>query len=106
VTVSHLMAASAHLGHNPNLTQAAYHPYLAGRRGGVDIINLSHTLPSLRKACGVIRDISRDDGVIVFMGRRHLTKGPVWKAVGRMPGVGHAVTERWRPGSLTNAASV
>lgn len=106
VTVSHLMAAGAHLGHHPNLTLNTYQPYLAGRRGGVDIINLSLTLPSLRKACGVVRDISRDDGVIVFMGRKHLTKNPVWKAVKRLPGVGHAVTERWRPGSLTNAASV
>jgi small subunit ribosomal protein S2 len=106
VTLSHLMASQAHLGHHPGLTRSSYHPYLAGRRGGVDIIDLSATLPSLRKACGVVRDISRDDGVIVFMGRRHVTKSPVWRAVSRMPGVGHAVTERWRPGSLTNAASV
>ncbi|CED85149.1 ribosomal protein s2 [Phaffia rhodozyma] len=105
-TVSHLVAAGTHMGHSPHLTRPSYQSYLAGRRSGIDIINLEHTLPSLRKACGVVRDIARDDGVIVFVGKKKITKGAVIKAVERMPGVAHAVTERWRPGTLTNAHSI
>lgn len=105
-TLSHLVAAGTHMGHHPSLSLKSYRPYLAGRRSGMDIINLEHTLPSLRKACGVMRDIARDDGVVVFVGRKKITKGAVVKAVEKMPGIAHAVTERWRPGTLTNAHSM
>lgn len=91
------------MGHNPRITQTAWHPYLAGRRAGMDIINVEHTLPSLRKACGVVRDLVRDDGVVVFVGRKKAVKLPIMKAVDRLGGCGHAVTNKWIPGTLTNA---
>lgn len=69
----------------------------------MDIINVEHTLPSLRKACGVVRDLVRDDGVVVFVGRKKAVKLPIMKAVDRLGGCGHAVTNKWIPGTLTNA---
>jgi small subunit ribosomal protein S2 len=94
------------MGHHPSLTLPAYHPYLAGRRGGMDIINVEHTLPSLRKACGVVRDICRDDGVVVFIaGGREIMREPLMKAMERIGQANcHAVTGRYKPGTMTNAA--
>ena len=69
----------------------------------MDIINVEHTLPSLRKACGMVRDLVRDDGVVVFIGKKNAVKVPLMKAVDRLGGNGHAVTSRWIPGTLTNA---
>ena len=45
-------------------------PYIYGRRAGIHIINLEHTLTHLRRAACVTRDIAARGGNILFVGQR------------------------------------
>jgi len=82
---------------NPN-----FMPYAYGTRAGITIIDLDQTLPLLRRAVNVVREVARRRGQIVFIGSRPELRPVVQKAAQRLGKQGYAVTDRWVPGTLTN----
>ncbi|WFD34943.1 hypothetical protein MCUN1_001789 [Malassezia cuniculi] len=105
LTVSHLLAATAQLGHNRAHVKQSYEPLLYGTRHGNAIIDVERaTLPALRRATNVVRGITENDGIVLIVGTRPGLQSAIRSAVNRLGGNGFYVsTDRWIPGTLTNA---
>ena len=85
---------------NPTFT-----PYVYGNRSGLSIIDLDQTLPILRRTAGLVRDVVKDDGVVLFVGTREGHKRIVEKAAERLEDNGFCVSE-WIAGVLTNSETL
>lgn len=105
LTLSHLVAATAQVGHSLSSLKAANQPYIYGQRHGVAIFDLERaTLPALRRAASVVKAVAERDGVILFVGTRPGQQAAVLAATKRLAGNGfHVTAERWMPGVITNA---
>ncbi|CAO1616934.1 unnamed protein product [Parajaminaea phylloscopi] len=105
VTVSHLIAATAHVGHSLGRVARAWQPWIYGTRHGIAQIDVEHaTLPALRRASKVVRDTVLNDGVVLIVGTDPNVAPAVVAATRRMGPHGfHVARERWMPGVLSNA---
>lgn len=105
LTVSHLLAATAHVGHNVSSLSRAATQLVYGVRHGVAYIDLERvTLPALRRAASVVREVVRRDGVVLICGTAPGTQAAVLAAARRLgPNGFHVTKERWLPGVLSNA---
>ncbi|TKY88750.1 hypothetical protein EX895_002381 [Sporisorium graminicola] len=105
LTLSHLVASTAQVGHSLSSLKAANQPYIYGQRHGVAIFDLERaTLPALRRAASVVKAVAERDGVILFVGTRAGQQAAVLAATKRLSGNGfHVTAERWMPGVITNA---
>jgi small subunit ribosomal protein S2 len=103
LTLRSLMAANLHLGHSPKVWNRNMLTYLYGKRGGLHIINLEHTLIHLRRAINVTREVALRGGNIIFVG----TKPSLHKLTVDAAKRGNAffVTE-WIGGTITNKERV
>jgi small subunit ribosomal protein S2 len=108
LTVSHLLASTAHVGHSVSSLSRANIPMLYGTRHGQAIIDVEkYTLPALKKACKIVRDIVYRDGVVIFLGTTPGTERCILQAAKRLGPNGYHITkERWIPGVLTNAPTL
>lgn len=109
LSISTLMAAGAHLGHNPAHASPAFLPYTYGTRSGLSIIDLEQTLPLLRRAANVTRAIAEADGLVLFVGtgdRDGALGAATRKAAKRLGSNGYHIDTRWLPGLLTNPFEV
>lgn len=108
VTVSHLLASGAQLGHPLSSLSRAQSPNIYGTRHGLAIIDVEKaTLPALKRAAQVVKEIASQDGIILIVGNGMAHKDVVLKACERMrPNAAHVATERWMPGVLTNAPAL
>jgi small subunit ribosomal protein S2 len=108
LTVSHLMAATAHVGHAKSSLSRASAGFVYGTRNGQTIIDLERfTLPALRLACKVVKETVYRDGVVVFLGTAEGTEHAIVTAAKRLGKNGFHVTGgRWLPGTLSNAPKV
>lgn len=105
LTISHLLASTAHLGHSVSQLDRANIPILYGTRHGQAIIDVEkYTLPALKRACRIVKDIVYRDGVVIFLGTAPGTEKCILQAAKRLGSSGYHVTkDRWIPGVLTNA---
>lgn len=101
-TLSTLMAAGAALGHSQQLLAPSFTPYVYGNRAGLSIIDLEQTLPLLRRAAALVRDVVEADGVVLFVGTKQKHRKPLQQARERLGDNGYS-TLKWWPGTLTNA---
>jgi small subunit ribosomal protein S2 len=108
LTVSHLLAATAHVGHAKSSLTKASAPFVYGTRHGQAIIDVEkYTLPALRLACKVVKDTVYRDGVVVFLGTGEGTEAAIIAAAKRLGKNGfHVAGTRWLPGTLSNASRV
>jgi small subunit ribosomal protein S2 len=102
LTLSALLAAGAHLGHNSSLLNPNFVPYAYGTRAGITIIDLERTLPHLRRAAALVRAVASHDGTIVFVGTRPDLRPAVLRAAKRIGPQGYHLGEKWLAGTLTN----
>lgn len=73
-SLSELMEAGLHLGHTTRVWHPNMLPFIYGRRAGIHVINLEHTLTYLRRAMTITHDIARRGGIILFVGKRDFMK--------------------------------
>lgn len=108
LTLSHLLAATAQLGHAKQHVKRSYEPLLYGYRHGMAVIDVERaTLPALRRAAQVVRNITENDGIILIVGTRTNLRASIRSAIERLGGNGFEVCmDRWLPGVLTNASKL
>lgn len=108
LTLSHLLAATAQMGHAKQHVKRSFEPLLYGYRHGMAVIDVERaTLPALRRAAQVVRGITENDGIVLIVGTRPDLRPSIRSAVERLGANGfHVSTERWLPGVLTNASKL
>lgn len=79
----------------------AFTPYVYGNRSGLSIIDLEQTLPMLRRAASLFRDVAKADGKLLFVAKN----GKALNKVKERLGDNAYTIGKWLPGLLTNAES-
>jgi small subunit ribosomal protein S2 len=104
VSMRQLLEAGVHFGHQTRYWNPRMAPFIFGARNNIHIINLEHTVPLLRKACGFVRNLAADGGIILFVGTKRSARDAVSAHAERcgMPFVSH----RWLGGMLTNFKTI
>ena len=103
-TIKDLLEAGVHYGHVAHKWNPKMAPYIFGKRNGVHIINLDITVPMLENAINVIRDVSSNNGRILFVGTKSQASERI-KAAAIKCGQ-YYVNNRWLGGMLTNWKTV
>ena len=104
VTLQELLDSGVHFGHQTRRWNPKMRRFILGERNGIYLIDLRKTLAGIEASYAYVRDLVADGGVILFVGTKKQTQGPIEdyaKACG-MP----FVNQRWLGGMLTNFATV
>lgn len=99
-----LLEAGVHFGHNPRRWNPKMAPYLYGVRNGIHIINLEKTVPLLKQAMEVARDIVAQGGRVLFVGTKRQAS-QIFADSAQKCGQ-YYVNHRWLGGMLTNWKTV
>jgi small subunit ribosomal protein S2 len=93
-----------HFGHQTRRWNPKMRRFILGERNGIYIIDLKKTLEGLEEAYGYVRDLVANGGILLFVGTKKQTQGPIatYAAACGMP----YVNERWLGGMLTNFATI
>ena len=104
VTTRQLLEAGMHFGHQTRRWNPKMRRYILGERNGIYIIDLNETLKGLETAYGYVRDLVAKGGVLLFVGTKKQTQGPIatYAQACGMP----YVNERWLGGMLTNFSTI
>ena len=104
VSMKQLLEAGVHFGHqtrrwNPKMAQ-----YIFTERNGIYIIDLQKTVRKLEDAYNYVRDLSADNGTLLFVGTKKQAQDSIREEATRagMP----FVNARWLGGMLTNFKTI
>lgn len=100
VTMSQLIEAGAHFGHQTHRWNPRMKPYIFGARNGIHILDLSQTVPLMARALEFISATVQAGGKVLFVGTKRQAQEPIAQAA-RASGQ-HYVNHRWLGGMLTN----
>ncbi len=103
-SMSQLLEAGVHFGHQSRYWNPKMGPYIFGARDKVHIINLEKTLPMLEEAMNFLGSIAAKKGKILFVGTKHSAREAV-KAAAESCGMPY-VDQRWLGGMLTNYKTI
>lgn len=100
VSITTLLDAGAHFGHQTRRWNPKMKPYIFGSRGDIYIIDLKQTLYGLDAAYTFVSNLTRKGGTVLFVGTKKQAQEAVADAANRcgMP----YVNARWLGGMLTN----
>jgi small subunit ribosomal protein S2 len=104
VTTRQLLEAGMHFGHQTRRWNPKMRRFILGERNGIYIIDLRETLRGVEHAYNYVRDLVADGGVVLFVGTKKQTQGPI-ATYARACGMPY-VNERWLGGMLTNFATI
>lgn len=99
-TMRQLLDAGVHFGHQKHRWNPKMEPYLFGVRNNVHIIDLTHTVPLLRRALEATRETARNGGRILFVGTKSAASRPLCEAAQAC--AQYYIDYRWLGGTLTN----
>lgn len=104
VSITTLLDAGAHFGHQTRRWNPKMKPYIFGNRGDIYIIDLKQTLYGLDAAYTFVSNLTRKGGTVLFVGTKKQAQEAVSEAANRcgMP----YVNARWLGGMLTNFATI
>ncbi len=104
ITISQLLKAGAHFGHQTRFWSPKMAPYIYGDRNKIHIINLERTLPMLKEATNYLSSVVAKGGKVLFVGTKRQAGKQVREHAIRCesPFVDH----RWLGGMLTNYKTV
>nr|YP_010196770.1 ribosomal protein S2 [Gracilaria cliftonii]UAD84574.1 ribosomal protein S2 [Gracilaria cliftonii] len=100
VSLSELMEAGAHFGHQARRWNPKMFPYIYTERNGIHIIDLVQTAQLLTEACQFIRDASQEGKKFLFLGTKRQAAGVIAEQAIRSNS--YYVNQRWLGGMLTN----
>ena len=104
VSITTLLDAGAHFGHQTRRWNPKMKPYIFGNRGDIYIIDLKQTLYGLDAAYTFVSNLTRKGGTVLFVGTKKQAQEAVSEAANRcgMP----YVNARWLGGMLTNFRTI
>jgi small subunit ribosomal protein S2 len=103
VTLQELLDSGVHFGHQTRRWNPKMRRFILGERNGIYLIDLRKTLAGIETSYTYVRDLVADGGVILFVGTKKQTQGPIadYAQACGMP----FVNQRWLGGMLTNFAT-
>jgi small subunit ribosomal protein S2 len=104
VTMTQLIEAGAHFGHQTHRWNPRMKPYIFGARNGIHILDLSQTVPLFARALEFISATVQNGGKVLFVGTKRQAQEPIAQAA-RAAGQ-HYVNHRWLGGMLTNCKTI
>ena len=104
VSMKQLLEAGVHFGHQTRRWNPKMAPYIFTERNGIYIIDLQKTVRKLEDAYTFVRDLSADNGTLLFVGtKKQAQEAMLEEATGAcMP----FVNARWLGGMLTNFKTI
>ena len=99
-----LLEAGVHFGHQTRRWNPKMAPYIFTERNGIYIIDLQKTVRKLEDAYNYVRDLSADNGTLLFVGTKKQAQDSIREEATRagMP----YVNARWLGGMLTNFKTI
>ena len=104
VSMKQLLEAGVHFGHQTRRWNPKMAPYIFTERNGIYIIDLQKTVRKLEDAYTFVRDLSADNGTLLFVGTKKQAQDSIREEANRagMP----FVNARWLGGMLTNFKTI
>ena len=104
VSITTLLDAGSHFGHQTRRWNPKMKPYIFGSRGDIYIIDLKQTLVGLDQAYTFVSELAKKGGTVLFVGTKKQAQEAVSEAANRcgMP----YVNARWLGGMLTNFVTI
>lgn len=104
VTMSDLLKAGVHFGHQTRRWNPKMDRYLWGERNGIYIIDLEQTIGLLETAYMFVRDTVAKGGTVLFVGTKKQAQDPI-ETYAKASGMPY-VNQRWLGGMLTNFRTI
>ena len=76
VSMKQLLEAGVHFGHQTRRWNPKMAPYIFTERNGIYIIDLQKTVRKLEDAYNYVRDLSADNGTLLFVGTKSRLRIP------------------------------
>ena len=99
-----LINAGVHFGHGANRWNPKMEPYIFGKRGNINIIDVKTTLKGILLAKKQIAEVVSSGSDVVFVGTKRQAQKAVEQAAAQCQM--HYVSERWLGGMLTNFRTI
>ena len=100
VTMSQLLEAGVHFGHQTRRWNPKMQRFIFGERNGIYLLDLNQTLDCLAAAYTQVRDTVAGGGLVLFVGTKKQTRDSVEQFAERC--AQPYVNQRWLGGMLTN----
>jgi small subunit ribosomal protein S2 len=99
-----LLEAGVHFGHRTRRWHPRMRTFIFTERNGIHIIDLQQTMRQVNAAYGIVRDVVRQGGLVLFVGTKKQAQETIRQEAERcgMP----YVTQRWLGGALTNFRTI
>ena len=104
VSMSYLLEAGVHFGHQTRRWNPKMKEYIFTSRDGIYIIDLSKTANKIEEAYEAFRKIAEDGGKFLFVGTKKQAQDAVREEAERADM--YYVNERWLGGTLTNFKTI
>ncbi len=104
ISMKSLLEAGVHFGHRTRRWHPKMRTFIFTERNGIHIIDLQQTMRQVNTAYGVVRDIVRAGGLVLFVGTKKQAQDTIKQEADRcgMP----YITHRWLGGTLTNFRTI
>ena len=100
VSITSLLDAGSHFGHQTRRWNPKMKPYIFGNRGDIYIIDLKQTLYGLDAAYTFVSNLTRKGGTVLFVGTKKQAQEAIKEEASRV-GM-YYVNARWLGGMMTN----
>ncbi len=104
ISMKELLEAGVHFGHQTRRWNPKMKPYIFQERNGIYIIDLSLTVQKLRETYEVVKQMSREGKVILFVGTKKQAQEVVREEAERAGTF--FINQRWLGGTLTNFSTI
>lgn len=104
VTLSELLEAGVHFGHQTRRWNPKMFPYIFKESNGIHIIDLVQTAQLLTEACNFVHQAALDGKTFLFLGTKRQASGIITQEAQRCGA--HYINQRWLGGMLTNWVTI
>ncbi|QPC46372.1 30S ribosomal protein S2 [Mangrovibacillus cuniculi] len=104
ISMKQLLEAGVHFGHQTRRWNPKMKKYIFTERNGIYIIDLQKTVKKVEEAYNFVRELSANNGTILFVGTKKQAQESV-KEEAERSGM-YYINQRWLGGTLTNFGTI